>query len=120
MSLQEGFSQSAYNTKQNHHVVIFSDSPERFSDIRDQVKIFSLKSLETFNLENCLSQWSSFQNSGEMMSSFESKQILIIFKKFVKSLVTSKPITSLDKLINLTQNLVKAHLNTLHHHKAKI
>lgn len=34
--------------------------------------------------------------------------------------MTSKPITSLEKLINLTQNLVKAHLNTLIHKTNKI
>lgn len=34
--------------------------------------------------------------------------------------MTSKPITSLEKLINLTQNLVKAHMNTLMYKSDKI
>jgi F0F1-type ATP synthase delta subunit len=101
-------------------ILIFSDDTDKYKEIRGHIKLFPVSLLESFNMSQALSEWSTFQFSGELLSSFESKQIVQIFKKFVKCLMTSKPITSLEKLINLTQNLVKAHLNTLTHKIGKI
>ena len=43
-----------------------------------------------------------------------------VFKKFLKQVLTSKPITSLDKLINLAHNLVKAHIGTIKHLRTNV
>lgn len=60
------------------------------------------------------------EHSQELLSTFEQRQLQELFKKFLKQVLTSKPITSLDKLINLSQNLVKAHLTTLRNQKSLI
>jgi len=54
------------------------------------------------------------------MSSFEQRQLQEVFKKFLKQVLTSKPITSLEKLINLCQNLVKAHIGTIKHLRTNV
>ena len=41
-------------------------------------------------------------------------------KKFISQIVTSKQPNNLEKLINIAQNLVKAHMSTLQRDKAKV
>ena len=94
--------QACLKTKQAPKILIFTDDAAKYMEMRSQVKLFPISLLETFNMTQALCEWSNFTYQGELLSSFETKQILQIFKKFVKCLITSKPITSLEKLINLT------------------
>jgi hypothetical protein len=55
-----------------------------------------------------------------VLGSFEIQQLNIILKKFIRQVVTSKQPNNLEKLINIAQNLVKAHMSTLQRDKFKV
>lgn len=69
-------------------------------------------------MTHALNEWRNFRNGTELLSQFENQQIINIFRKFVKQACTSNyQISSFEKLINMAQNLVKAHLSSLNQYK---
>jgi hypothetical protein len=46
--------------------------------------------------------------------------LTIILKKFIKQIVTSKSPNNLEKLLNISQNLVKAHLSSIQKERYKV
>jgi hypothetical protein len=75
---------------------------------------------QTLSVSEALNPWLSTFNNQEVLGSFEIQQLNIILKKFIRQIVTSKQPNNLEKLINIAQNLVKAHMSTLQRDKAKV
>ena len=75
---------------------------------------------QTFSIANALNPWLSFFDNQEVLGSFEIQQLNIILKKFIKQVVTSKSPNNLEKLLNISQNLVKAHMSSNQREKARI
>ena len=102
---------------QRNSLLIFGDEPEKYQNLRNdnfRCKIFPLAALEHFDMDRALDEWSYFRNEGQLLSQFENQQILAIFKKFVKQVASTKATTSFEKLIGMIQNLVRAHICSLH------
>ena len=60
-----------------------------------------------------MNPWLSVFNNQEVLSSYEITQLNLILRKFIKQIVTSKQPNNLEKLINIAQNIVKAHLSSV-------
>lgn len=55
---------------------------------------------------------SIFDNQ-EVLSEFEILQLNLILRKFIKQIVTSKQPNNLEKLLHISQNLVKLHMSSI-------
>lgn len=104
-------------------LIIFTNQPCKFQPIRqnkERFKVFPLSQLESFNMLIARDEWRNFHNGGELLSQFEQRQLQELFKKFLKQVLTTKNILSLEKLLNLCQNLVRGHMNNLRHQQSMI
>ena len=68
---------------------------------------------QSFSLTDAMNPWLSFFDNQEVLGSFEIQQLNMILKKFIKQVVTSKSPNNLEKLLNISQNLVKAHMSSI-------
>eukprot|EP00347_Sterkiella_histriomuscorum_P024182 403332023 len=118
-----------FSSQNNKQVHIFTDQIEFFKSklqtqtyerrLKSNVFIQSCSDVVTFSVDLALNPWSQFDNK-EVLSNYEVEQLQAILKKFIKQVVTSKHPHNLEKLINISQNLVKAHLSSIQKEKYKV
>ena len=53
-------------------VVVFSDKPEKFKNVRKYITLLNLEDIETFDMSSIKDPWSTFENTGELLSKFET------------------------------------------------
>ncbi|TNV80331.1 hypothetical protein FGO68_gene8583 [Halteria grandinella] len=119
-----------FSGQANKHVHIFTDDPEQFipkfqnpeqpGKLRQNVAIHPCIEAQTFSVQQATNPWVSIFDNQEVLSSFEISQLQQILRKFIKQSVTSKTPNNLEKLINISQNLVKAHMSSIKNDRTKM
>jgi hypothetical protein len=71
-------------------------------------------------VSEAVNPWVSIFDNQEVLSSFEITQLQAILRKFIKQSVTSKQPNNLEKLLNISQNLVKAHMSSMKNDKTRM
>ncbi|CDW82516.1 UNKNOWN [Stylonychia lemnae] len=118
-----------FGSQNNKQVHIFTDQADQFKSrletssnerkLKTNLFIRKCNEVKDFNVDEAINLWSQFDNQ-EVLSNFEVTQLKTILKKFIKQVVTSKQPNNLERLLNISQNLVKAHMSTIRKEKYKV
>ena len=111
----------AFASQSNKQVRIFTDDESQFVSkltdeygrLRQNIAIHSCIEAQTFSVEKTLNPWVSIFDNQEVLSEFEILQLNLILRKFIKQIVTSKQPNNLEKLLHISQNLVKLHMSSI-------
>ena len=53
-------------------IVVFTENPDKFKEVRKYITLLKLEDADNFDLSQLKDPWSTFENTGELLSKFET------------------------------------------------